>query len=138
MRLSPIAFFQFASAFVALAGAVSAKTSALVVGNNDYAHLPKLSVAVSDAQSHCDHLKDVRKIDNVACHLNVTKAEMDRAVLGFLSQLEAGDTAMVVFSGHGVQLNPADPSTVFLLPTDLSSAIEGMQVTKGLYEQYFR
>ncbi len=46
---------------------------------------------------------------------------MDRAVLGFLSQLEAGDTAMVVFSGHGVQLNPADPSTVFLLPTDLNS-----------------
>lgn len=121
MRLSPIAFCLFASALFALASGVSAKTSALVVGNDDYAHLPKLSVAVSDAQSHCDHLKEVRNFDNVACHYNVTKAEMDRAVLGFLSQLEAGDTAMVVFSGHGVQLNPADPSTVFLLPTDLNN-----------------
>jgi uncharacterized caspase-like protein len=121
MRLSSIAFYLFASVFLAVSGGVSAKTAALVVGNNDYAHLPKLSVAVADAQSHCDHLKDVRKFDTVACHFNVTKSEMDRAVLGFLSQLEAGDTAMVVFSGHGVQLNPADPSTVFLLPTDLNS-----------------
>ncbi|MCO4824749.1 MAG: hypothetical protein KC451_07840 [Amylibacter sp.] len=49
MRLSSIAFYLFASVFLAVSGGVSAKTAALVVGNNDYAHLPKLSVAVADA-----------------------------------------------------------------------------------------
>ncbi len=119
MRLNKIPYLVFTLCVMAFASGAWAKTAALVVGNDDYAHLPKLNVAVSDAKAHCDHLKNVRKFDSVSCHFDVSKAEMDRAVLGFLTQLQAGDTAMVVFSGHGVQLNPADPSTVFLLPTDL-------------------
>lgn len=99
-----------------------ARNVALVVGNDDYQHLPPLAVAVSDAQAHCDHLRNVRQFEVVQCHYDVSKADFDRALLDFLRQLQRGDTAMVVFSGHGVQLNPTDPKTVFLIPTDLDRA----------------
>jgi uncharacterized caspase-like protein len=117
-----------------LADVGHAKTAALVVGNNNYTYLPQLSVAVEDAKAHCKHLKEVRKFDSVSCHFNVTKMQMDRAVLGFLNQLNPGDTAMVVFSGHGVQLNKSDPNTVFLLPTDLNND----EIPKGSEEWTLR
>ena len=113
MRLYRIPNILFTLCLLVFATGAWAKTAALVVGNDDYSHLPKLNVAVSDAKAHCDHLKNVRKFDAVSCHFDVTKAEMDRAVLGLLTQLQPGDIAMVVFSGHGVQLNPADPSPCF-------------------------
>lgn len=102
--------------------AATAKSVALVIGNDEYQHLPPLAVAVADAHAYCKHLRDVRKFQEVDCLYNATKAQIDLGILGFLRKLKPGDTAMVVYSGHGVQLNPIDPETVFLIPVDLDRA----------------
>ena len=74
-----------------------ARSVALVIGNDTYQYLPPLEVAVSDANAHCDHLRNVRQFDSVQCLTNATKNDMDQAVFEFLRQLNPGDTAMVVF-----------------------------------------
>lgn len=98
---------------------VVAKRVALVIGNNDYENLTPLTVAVSDAQSHCHHLKNIRKFEHVDCLYNATKRQIDTGIITFLQNLDQGDTAMFVYAGHGVQLDPNVPETMFLIPTDL-------------------
>nr|WP_323780632.1 caspase family protein [Amylibacter sp.] len=98
---------------------VAAKRVALVIGNNDYENLTPLTVAVSDAQSHCSHLKNIRKFEHVDCLYNATKRQIDTGIITFLQNLDQGDTAMFVYAGHGVQLDPNVPETMFLIPTDL-------------------
>lgn len=117
MRIFNIAI---AALFLLIPAAVHAKSVAFVIGNDDYEHLPPLAVAVSDAKAHCTHLREVRKFDQVNCLYNVNKTEIERGLLQFLRDLDPGDTAMVVYSGHGVQLDANDPRTVFLIPTDLA------------------
>ncbi|MEM9852762.1 MAG: caspase family protein, partial [Pseudomonadota bacterium] len=82
LRLSTL--FAF---LLCLPGFVTAKTAALVIGNNDYQALPPLAVAVADAKSHCRHLTEVRQFESVNCLYDATKSQMDAAVFEFLRTL---------------------------------------------------
>jgi hypothetical protein len=86
---------------VPLATAVHAEHRvALVIGNDHYQNLPKLQKAVADAQSYADVLK-AKGFDQVILKTDLNRGDMDEAIASFLEQIQPGDTAVFVYSGHG-------------------------------------
>src|ERR1700688_1475127 len=73
---------------------------ALVIGNDHYQNLPKLQKAVADAQSYADVLK-AKGFDQVILKTDLNRGDMDEAIASFLEQIQPGDTAVFVYSGHG-------------------------------------
>jgi hypothetical protein len=74
---------------------------AMIVGNNDYRHLPKLETAVKDATEVNKLLKDSYGFETELL-LNATRGDM----LGTLSRLRSKmlpeDNLLVYYAGHGV------------------------------------
>jgi hypothetical protein len=86
---------------------------ALVIGNNNYQHVPKLYNAVADAQALAQALAQYGYA--VSLKTDVSEKEMKAALRTFKNQINAGDEVAIFFAGHGVQLNSAN----YLLPTDV-------------------
>lgn len=91
----------------------SGRRIALVVGNNDYEHLPDLQKARGDAESLAPVLQglgfDVQSV------FDADVDQLDDALHTFYNSLEKGDIAFFFFAGHGV----ADGDSNFLLPVDV-------------------
>ncbi len=73
---------------------------ALIIGNNDYRHLPKLETAVNDATALAALLeKDygfaVKRL------LNADKREILRAINEYRAALEPEDSLLIFYAGHG-------------------------------------
>lgn len=124
--IAPVAtlFWLAAACGGAAAEAADPKRLALVIGNDAYAQVRPLSKAVSDARAYKRHFEEERGFDRVFYAENADEDAMAAAIGGFLAAVGAGDVAVVVFSGHGVQLDPDRADTLFLLPTDVP-AFEG-------------
>jgi hypothetical protein len=110
-----------ASALALAAPAHAEKRVALVVGNNDYKHVPKLQKAVNDARTMGDTLKQLGFTVMVA--ENQTRQAFSQTLLAFDKSVEAGDTAFFFFAGHGFEIAGQN----FLLPTDVPAATEGQE-----------
>lgn len=90
---------------------------ALVVGNRDYRHVPKLKNAVNDAQSISVALRESGF--GVTTVTDATRADMLAAVEAHLRKLEARKgVGLVYFATHGLQLAWRN----YLLPIDASIA----------------
>ena len=90
--------------------AQAAKRVALVIGNDDYAQVPKLQKAVNDAKAIGAALEGIGF--TVLRAENLTRREMNRQLQSFASRLEAGDEAVFFFAGHGGENAALD----FLVP----------------------
>jgi uncharacterized caspase-like protein len=110
-----------ASALALAAPAHAEKRVALVVGNNDYKHVPKLQKAVNDARTMGDTLKQLGFTVMVA--ENQTRQAFSQTLLAFDKAVEPGDTAFFFFAGHGFEIAGQN----FLLPTDVPAATEGQE-----------
>ena len=110
-----------ASALALAAPAQAEKRVALVVGNNDYKHVPKLQKAVNDARTMGDTLKQLGFTVMVA--ENQTRQAFSQTLLAFDKAVEPGDTAFFFFAGHGFEIAGQN----FLLPTDVPAATEGQE-----------
>src|SRR5262245_17650768 len=102
--------------FLALAGVQSAvaadKRVALVIGNGDYAHTPRLRTARKDAELVNTWL---RKLGfRVLSASDIDRDGMREVVLEFASWLENADLAVVYFAGHAIQKDGKN----YLLPVD--------------------
>lgn len=86
---------------------------ALVIGNDDYAEVRALNKAVADAESVAATLRD--RGFTVLEATNVGRRAMNRKISDFTSRLEPGDTALVFYAGHGVEIDGEN----YLLPTDI-------------------
>src|SRR3979411_2638091 len=80
------------------APAYAEKRVALVVGNNDYRHVPKLQKAVNDARTMGDTLKQLGFAVMVA--ENQTRQAFSQTLLAFDATIQPGDTAFFFFAGH--------------------------------------
>jgi len=120
------------SRFVAATGIIAAslafaapahaeKRVALVVGNNDYKHVPKLQKAVNDARTMGDTLKQLGF--SVLVAENQSRQAFSQTLLAFDKSVEPGDTAFFFFAGHGFEIAGQN----FLLPTDVPAATEGQE-----------
>jgi len=88
---------------------------ALVVGNNDYQHLPKLNTALNDAQAMATLLKNTYAF-NVRIIRNGTRAEILRAINSYRRTLTRSDNLLVYYAGHGWLDTEADQG--YWLPID--------------------
>jgi len=103
------------------APALAEKRVALVVGNNDYKHVPKLLKAVNDARTMGDTLKQLGFTVMVAENQN--RQAFSQTLLAFDKSVGPGDTAFFFFAGHGFEIAGQN----FLLPTDVPAATEGQE-----------
>ena len=109
---------SFLLAFMALP-AEAAQKLALVIGINDYKEIPKLEKAVGDAQAIAQTLAGLGY--QVTTALDVDRRSLNLALSKLYASVEPGDTVLVHYSGHGVQLE----SDNYLLPTDVPAPDDG-------------
>jgi Caspase domain len=86
---------------------------ALVVGNDDYRPLPKLTNAVNDALSMGRALRELGF--EVVEIRNATREQMDVGTNDFIGRLRKGDVALFYYSGHATQINGEN----YIAPVDL-------------------
>ena len=113
---------RFAAALLLVlvpAQALAANRLALVIGNDNYQHIAPLKKAVNDALAMEQALTGLGF--EVIRATDVTRREMNRAVQDFTGRVEEGDTAMLFYAGHGVEIDGKN----YLLPTDIPSADQG-------------
>jgi Caspase domain len=92
----------------------SAKKVALVIGIQSYSHLPKVEKASNDARAMADALKAIGI--EVLPGIDPAREEMGRLLADFEESIEAGDTALLFFSGHGAAFGAPN----YLLPSDMT------------------
>jgi uncharacterized protein len=96
----------------------AAKRVALVIGNNTYATLPELHNARKDATDMAAKLKGLGF--DVILKTNAGRRDMHRAIGEFSGRLDAGDTGLVFYAGHGIQSDGNN----YLIPSDAQVEIE--------------
>ncbi len=95
------------------------KRVALVIGNNDYKDIPKLEKAVGDAEAIATSLSKLGY--QVTTALNLDRRNLNLALAKLYSSIEPGDTVLVHYSGHGVQIENDN----YLLPIDVPAPDDG-------------
>lgn len=73
---------------------------ALVIGNNDYTHLPKLDTAVNDAQSVASVLSSKYGFKTTVL-TNATRYDILGALNNLRKQLTEKDNLLIYYAGHG-------------------------------------
>ena len=101
------------------AAAAEGDRVALVIGIDDYDHLPshaQLEVAVQDARLISETLKSVSPRFEVTLLTNVKQDDAEEALDEFVDKAEDAECALVYFAGHGVEYHGEN----FLLTSDTS------------------
>jgi len=85
---------------VKFAGIEFGRYHALVIGIDDYKHLPKLKTAVNDAEAVADVLKSEYGF-NVNLLRNANRSEIMAALDDYESNLGVNDNLLIYYAGHG-------------------------------------
>ena len=91
---------------------------ALVLGNNNYANISSLAMAVSDSVSMSSRLKGLGY--RVTTVNNGNRKQMLSSVRQFKESLSASDEVILYYAGHGVQIGQSN----YLLPIDIAGESE--------------
>ena len=105
----------------AIGPALGQNRLALVIGNDAYGYVPILRKAVNDAHSVAAALAE-RDFEVVRV-IDADRRTMNRHISRFTARLEPGDTALLFFAGHGVEIDGEN----YLLPVDIVSPAAGEQ-----------
>ena len=89
------------------------KRVALVIGNGAYQKASKLLNPGNDAKAIAEMLRAAR-FDEVVVHENLGIRELRQAINDFSDLVRDADTAIVYFSGHGIEVNGVN----YLIPID--------------------
>jgi Caspase domain len=89
------------------------KRIALVVGNSNYAHVPKLPNPSRDAISVGQMFRDAG-FNSVDVIVNATNIEFKRAIRKFEIDADQADIAVIFYAGHGIEIGGAN----YLIPID--------------------
>ena len=88
---------------------------ALVIGNNEYKHLPNLKTAADDARAVADILRDTYGFD-VTLLIDATRADIVDALDEFREKLDDTTNLLIYYAGHGWLDEAAEQG--FWLPVD--------------------
>lgn len=113
--------------------AEAAKRLALVIGNDTYQDIEPLARAVADARAYRQTLEEERGF-TVFYAENAGRSKMNGTVSEFLAAISPGDTAMVVYSGHGVQLDSERRDSLYLLPIDFPNRDPGRGAERHFFD----
>jgi len=89
------------------------KRMALVIGNGTYQKVDKLLNPTNDAKTIAGMLR-AAGFDEVSLHENLGIRELRQAIKDFSNLARDADTAVVYYSGHGIEVNGVN----YLIPTD--------------------
>ena len=98
---------------VAAAALPLGRRVALVIGNADYVHVPKLGNPARDAQSVATALRSIG-FQTVTVADNLTRETLANALRKFSVESENADWAMVYYAGHGIEIGGVN----YLVPVD--------------------
>ncbi len=116
---------QFAlTAFSGYEASANNRKVALVIGNNDYVHTPKLRNAGNDARAIAKALKAINF--HVILAENLNHARFASTLQEFSSQTEGADISLVYYAGHGIQVD----GTTYIVPVD--ARLNGKKDLKNL------
>src|SRR5262245_45263103 len=101
------------SSLAAVPAAQAEKRVALVIGNGAYQKASKLLNPGNDAKAIAEMLRAAR-FDEVVVHENLGIRELRQAINDFSDLVRDADTAIVYFSGHGIEVNGVN----YLIPID--------------------
>ena len=93
------------------------KRVALVIGNSNYATVPKLPNPSRDAISVGQMFRDAG-FDTVDVIVNVKNQEFKRAIRKFELDADQADIAVIFYAGHGLEIG----GTNYLIPVDATLA----------------
>ncbi len=96
----------------------AASRVALIIGIDDYTHLPDLANAGRDAQAIADQL--TRLDFEVMLRRQTSRRQFYRALAEFENRLASGGTGVVYFAGHGIQSDGRN----YLIPADAQIEID--------------
>ena len=99
--------------------AEAARKLALVIGINNYKEVPKLEKAVGDAKAIAESLGGLGF--QVTTALDLDRRNLNLALSKLYASIEPGDTVLVHYSGHGVQIENDN----YLLPADVPAPEDG-------------
>jgi Caspase domain len=99
--------------------AEAAKKIAFVIGINDYKEIPKLEKAVGDAEAIASTLSGLGY--QVTTALNMDRRNLNLALSKLYASIEPGDTVLLHYSGHGIQIENDN----YLLPADVPAPDDG-------------
>ncbi len=105
-------------AFLWAGTALAQPRLALVIGNQDYANVPKLRNATADAQAVAAVLRE--RGFEVTEGLNLDRRALLRTFEEFRAKVRAGSVVVFYYAGHGVQVDGAN----YLLPVDIERRSE--------------
>ncbi|MCP3889989.1 MAG: caspase family protein, partial [Desulfobulbaceae bacterium] len=91
---------------------------ALIIGNNNYQHLPKLKTAENDARAMASLLKSKYQF-SVKLTLNATRANILKALTKYRRLMTDKDNLLIYYAGHGWLDNDADQG--YWLPVDAAN-----------------
>ena len=101
---------------------------AIVIGNNDYADMPKLKTAVADAQAVAQTLRQDYGY-TVTLLLNATRSDIIDSLAKARATLKANDNLLVYYAGHGILDTYAEEG--FWLPVDAKKDSPSNWVSNG-------
>jgi hypothetical protein len=99
--------------------AEAAKKLAFVIGINDYKEIPKLEKAVGDAKAIAQTLSGLGF--QVTTALDMDRRGLNLALSKLYASIEPGDTVVLHYSGHGIQIENDN----YLLPADVPAPEDG-------------
>ncbi len=117
-RLFTLAFLVVLLPFMTTL-AFAEKRLALVIGNNNYTEIPKLEKAVGDAEAIARTLSGLGY--QVTTAIDLDRRRLNQALAKLYSSIEPGDTVLVHYSGHGIQIENDN----YLLPVDVPAPDDG-------------
>src|SRR5262249_4598165 len=113
LRIATVVGWGMAWLLLQFAPASAEKRVALVIGNGAYQKVSKLSNPANDAKVIAGMLQSAG-FDEVALYENIGIRELRQAISDFADIARDADTAVVYYSGHGIEVNGVN----YLIPTD--------------------
>src|SRR6185436_1916770 len=84
-----------------LSPAILGRYHAVVIGNQVYKHLPKLSTPATDARAVADLLRTEYGFQNIRLLVDASRAQMVRALDDVRRDLGEEDNLLIYYAGHG-------------------------------------
>lgn len=113
-RLAAFAAFFLFILFAGISTAYADKRVALVIGNSEYRHVPRLPNPQRDALAMESKLIELGF--NVTSASNTSRRNLGKKILEFGRRAHQADVALVFYAGHGIQVN----GTNYIVPVDAS------------------